>query len=71
MPCWEPKGPESLSGTSVRAPETESVPPPEYQATVATAADGCDYCGSPRIVWRKCKLICEECNQINKSCADL
>jgi hypothetical protein len=31
----------------------------------------CDYCGSGPLVWRKCKLICEQCRQINKSCADL
>ena len=31
----------------------------------------CDYCGAERLVWRKCKLICEQCKQINKSCADL
>lgn len=31
----------------------------------------CDYCGAERLVWRKCKLICEQCRQINKSCADL
>jgi hypothetical protein len=31
----------------------------------------CDYCGSVRLEWRKCKLICADCKQINKSCADL
>jgi hypothetical protein len=31
----------------------------------------CDYCGSARLEWRKCKLICADCRQINKSCADL
>jgi len=25
----------------------------------------------PKLVWRKCKLICEACGNINKSCADL
>jgi hypothetical protein len=35
------------------------------------AAECCDYCGSPRLEWRKCKLICAACRQINKSCADL
>ena len=34
-------------------------------------AECCDYCGSPRLEWRKCKLICVACHQINKSCADL
>ena len=37
----------------------------------ATTAETCDYCGSARIEWRKCKLICVDCRQINKSCADL
>ena len=31
----------------------------------------CDYCGSTALHWRKCKLICDDCKQINKSCADL
>jgi len=31
----------------------------------------CDYCGSAHLEWRKCKLICANCRQINKSCADL
>jgi hypothetical protein len=35
------------------------------------AAESCDYCGSARLEWRKCKLICADCRQINKSCADL
>lgn len=34
-------------------------------------AECCDYCGSPRLEWRKCKLVCADCRQINKSCADL
>lgn len=36
-----------------------------------SAAESCDYCGSRRLEWRKCKLICANCKQINKSCADL
>jgi hypothetical protein len=36
-----------------------------------TVAECCDYCASPRLEWRKCKLICADCRQINKSCADL
>jgi hypothetical protein len=63
MPCWEPRPPTSLSATSV-GPEG----PREYQAAVTEV---CDYCASPKLVWRKCKLICESCRQINKSCADL
>lgn len=33
--------------------------------------ESCDYCGSAALRWRKCKLICDDCRQINKSCADL
>lgn len=67
MPCWEPKPPQSLSGTSARPPEP-NVREREYQAAVQ---ESCDYCDSARLSWRKCKLICEQCGQINKSCADL
>jgi hypothetical protein len=35
------------------------------------SCDSCDYCGSARLEWRKCKLVCADCRQINKSCADL
>lgn len=31
----------------------------------------CDYCGAESLIWRKCKLICENCANIVKSCADL
>lgn len=44
---------------------------PEAVVMEARAAECCDYCGSPRLEWRKCKLICADCRQINKSCADL
>jgi hypothetical protein len=37
----------------------------------ADAAEHCDYCDSTNLEWRKCKLICADCRQINKSCADL
>lgn len=51
------------------------VAPPADKATAAEtpAARGetCDYCGGARLEWRKCKLICTDCRQINKSCADL
>jgi hypothetical protein len=31
----------------------------------------CEYCGSERLEWRKCKQVCAECGNINRSCADL
>jgi hypothetical protein len=50
---------------------------PEETKPVWNRGDGpavgesCDYCGSLTLTWRKCKLICLSCAQINKSCADL
>lgn len=35
------------------------------------AGETCDHCGAESLYWRKCKLICTNCSQINKSCADL
>ena len=31
----------------------------------------CDHCGEQTLRWRKCKLICDSCGNIMKSCADL
>jgi len=51
--------------------------PPNVASTRWSRGDGpavgesCDYCGSLTLTWRKCKLICLSCAQINKSCADL
>ncbi len=45
--------------------------PPAAAGDANVAADVCDYCGSRALEWRKCKLICTNCRQINKSCADL
>jgi hypothetical protein len=55
-------------------PSAQAVPaPPDRDREIddATVAASCDYCGSVRLEWRKCKLICDDCKQINKSCADL
>jgi hypothetical protein len=55
-------------------PSAQAVPgPPDRnrENDDATVAASCDYCGSARLEWRKCKLVCSECKQINKSCADL
>lgn len=51
---------------------TESAPPPSGSSTDGPAiGETCDYCGAATLAWRKCKLICATCAQINKSCADL
>jgi hypothetical protein len=55
-------------------PREEPLPEPvgpEGMPDGPTADEVCDYCGSPHLEWRKCKLICRTCAQINKSCADL
>jgi hypothetical protein len=46
-------------------------PAPTTEARVTAPTELCDYCASPRLEWRKCKLICLDCRQISKSCADL
>jgi hypothetical protein len=45
--------------TEDRGPKTEVV------------VECCDHCGAEALVWRKCKLLCESCGNIVKSCADL
>lgn len=45
----------------------EPAPPPPGGAD----DEACDVCGSGRTFWRSCKLICRDCRQIVKSCADL
>jgi hypothetical protein len=51
-----------------RARFAPPAPPPVITDSIQTE---CDYCGSSALEWRKCKLICVDCRQINKSCADL
>jgi hypothetical protein len=41
------------------------------EPSVEQPAECCDYCGATTLEWRKCKLVCTSCHQINKSCADL
>jgi hypothetical protein len=48
--------------------------PSERRAAPSDSERGlapCDLCGVPALVWRKCKLVCENCGAINKTCADL
>ena len=48
-------------------------PPRRAEPTEGERPEGetCDYCGSTALRWVKCKLICDNCKQISKSCADL
>jgi hypothetical protein len=51
-------------------PRTHATPSPR-EADAGSEAEQCDHCGSLELVWRKCKLVCNSCRQIVKSCADL
>ena len=62
MPCHTT--PFIKPGIVIARHETERVAETE-------PVESCDYCGSARLEWRKCKLVCAACRQINKSCADL
>ena len=50
---------------------SDEASPPRGDEAPVPEDEPCAYCGVPRLVWRKCKLICEACWNINKSCADL
>lgn len=39
--------------------------------SAADEEENCDYCGARALVWRTCKLMCTNCCNIVKSCADL
>jgi hypothetical protein len=49
----------------------QPAPVAQEQSCAGPALESCDYCGSLHLEWRKCKLICTDCRQITKSCADL
>jgi hypothetical protein len=57
--------------TPFQRPGITVIPTLDNERSAAPAAECCDYCASPQLEWRKCKLICTNCRQINKSCADL
>ncbi|MBV9774160.1 MAG: hypothetical protein JO040_09440, partial [Gemmatimonadetes bacterium] len=62
-------GPAPPDDPGPAAPARKVLPP---RAPATEAGDGpCEICGSDRVEWRKCKLVCLNCRQIVKSCADL
>jgi hypothetical protein len=66
------RAPADPSASLALAPPVgQPTPPSNAETQDDTAVAACDYCGSGRLEWRKCKLICADCRQINKSCADL
>jgi hypothetical protein len=64
MPACHTK-PFIAPGVLIAPVADESTEPP------IAPVESCDYCGAITLEWRKCKLICSTCRQINKSCADL
>jgi len=42
-----------------------------FHSPLPPVEEQCDHCASPDLHWVKCKLICRNCRQIVKSCADL
>ena len=46
-------------------------PGPRDSEESERVTEPCDVCGSDRVTWQKCKLICLNCGTILKSCADL
>lgn len=46
-------------------------PPPPLPQPAGPGDEGCEVCGSGNTYWRNCKLVCRDCRQIVKSCADL
>ncbi len=54
--------------TEDRGPTTETT---TRKTDGRAIGETCDHCGEETLRWRKCKLICESCGNIVKSCADL
>lgn len=57
-----------MKETEDRGPKTEAV---TRRNDGRATGETCDHCGAESLWWRKCKLICESCGNIVKSCADL
>ncbi|HEY9450461.1 MAG TPA: hypothetical protein VIQ60_11990, partial [Gemmatimonadaceae bacterium] len=54
-----------------RPPDPPMDPGPRRDPDPDAERPCCDVCGVPALVWRKCKLVCENCGSVNKTCADL
>jgi hypothetical protein len=52
-------------------PSTNPATPETPASSEPDDVDRCDVCGSDRLSWRNCKLLCANCRSIVKSCADL
>jgi hypothetical protein len=66
-------------GAVSAATVVDTLPGPEATPSALTplpvqrtlAVECCEYCDAAAREWRKCKQICLQCGQINRSCADL
>ncbi|MGH7653803.1 MAG: hypothetical protein ACREN6_03985 [Gemmatimonadaceae bacterium] len=71
-PMTEDQRPKTEEAASCRI---SGAPPGGHSASsvlgLRSSVETCDHCGAEALVWRKCKLICEACGNIVKSCADL
>jgi hypothetical protein len=53
------------------APGPEPAAPAPVPEAAAPDEEACELCGSTSTEWRRCKLVCLNCRQILRSCADL
>ena len=72
------EGDEKMDETAEsRQQEADARPREHHGGSPARERDGdrdpasCDVCGVAALIWRKCKLVCENCGAVNKTCADL
>jgi len=54
-----------------RTQDAEPVVADRHADAETREPQACDWCGSLHLAWVKCKLVCRNCRQIVKSCADL
>lgn len=64
-------GQPSTPETGSRGPEGDGGQQDSRPREGSETGELCDYCGAAALAWRKCKLVCERCGNIVKSCADL
>jgi hypothetical protein len=70
LPLWPFVAPRLSSGVPDN-PVTPKPASPRDPGAGEPGNDLCEVCGSNRLSWRNCKLICANCRSIVKSCADL
>jgi len=63
--CW------GVTSDATPPARTNRPPTPQDDERAGPQSELCDVCGSDRLIWRSCKLICTNCRSMLKSCADL